>query len=134
MARILLIDDDEGLRFVMAEGLRSAGHEVTEAADGNEGLRLYHAEPPELVITDIVMPDMDGLVLIEKLRVTIPRPHIIAMSGHTKYSEPLYLPTARLLGAQRTLGKPFKLETLLAAVTAELADPLPATVLPRPPA
>lgn len=123
MNSILVVEDDDGLRSVMIEGLRSAGHEVAEASNGREGLRHFRAHPTDVVITDMMMPGMEGLELIYALRSATPRPRIIAMSGSTKFSQSLCLSSARKLGAQRVLLKPFKLETLLAAITAELAAP-----------
>ena len=123
MNSILVVEDDDALRSVMIEGLRSAGHEVAAAANGREGLRHFRAHPTDVVITDMKMPGMEGLELIYALRSTTPRPRIIAMSGCTKFSQSLCLSSARKLGAQRVLLKPFSLETLLAAITAELAAP-----------
>ena len=106
MASILLIDDDEDLRIMTAELLRSAGHTVDTADDGKPGIALYKTRLHDLVITDIVMPNMDGLKLIEELRQTVPSPRVIAVSGGSKLSVPLYLPIAKQLGVQRILAKP----------------------------
>ena len=106
MASILLIDDDEDLRIMTAELLRSAGHTVDTADDGKPGIALYKTRLHDLVITDIVMPNMDGLKLIDELRQTEPRPRVIAMSGGHRFSRPIYLPTAKRLGAERILAKP----------------------------
>src|SRR5271157_6557663 len=95
IASILLIDDDDDLRTLFAGVLRSAGYTVDTASDGKTGLALYSTGLHELVITDIVMPDMDGLELLEALRQNQPRPRVIAMSGGSKLSVPLYLSTAR---------------------------------------
>ncbi len=120
---ILVVEDDNDLRSVMTAGLRSAGHEVAEVVNGREGLRHFRAHPTDIVITDIMMPGMEGLELIYALRSATPHPLIIAMSGSTKFSQSLCLASARKLGAQRILLKPFNLDTLLAAITAELAAP-----------
>ena len=128
MASILLIDDDDTLRTLTAEVLRQAGHTVHEAPDGKTGLRLYHAGPSDLIITDIVMPDLDGLELIRSLQHAQPRPRIIAISGNAQFSAPVYLPIARKFGAQRTLAKPVRPEVLLQAVAEVLAEPAPPTV------
>jgi len=128
MASILLIDDDENLRTITAEILRSAGHTTDTAGDGRAGLALYKAKLHDLVITDIVMPDMDGLELIDKLRQTEPRPRVIAMSGGHRFSKPVYLPTAKRLGAERTLAKPARPDVLLQIVADVLAEPPPATL------
>ena len=107
------------------------GHTVIEARNGEEGLKLFQDAGPDLLITDLVMPDMEGLELIAGLRHVAPRPRIIAISGDSKFSEPVYLPTARQLGAQRVLAKPIRPDVLLEAVASVLAEPAPPTV-PRP--
>jgi DNA-binding response OmpR family regulator len=125
MASILLIDDDEGLCVLMADVLRQAGHAVDVAASGEAGIALYRAKPCDLVITDIAMPGMEGFELIELLRHSKPRPRIIAMSGGSNLSQPVYLPIAKRLGAQLTLAKPVPPDVLLQAVAGVLAMPVP---------
>lgn len=115
MANILVIDDDESLREIIAAALGAAGHTVGLAKDGNEGLQALRRSPPDLVISDIVMSEMDGLEMVRRLRSLFPNLPVIAMSGHSSYSD-LYLKMAKLLGARRVLTKPFKVEQLLAAV------------------
>ena len=127
MATILLIEDDSAVRDVTAQILRHASHVVDEASDGRAGLTRYGAAKHDLIITDIVMPDMDGIELITKLRNTTPRPRIIAISGGSRFSQLVYLPTAKQLGAQRTLAKPIHPEALLRAVAEVLAGPVPVT-------
>ncbi len=128
MASILLIDDDENLRIMTAALLLSAGHTVDTADDGKTGLTLYKTKLHDLVITDIVMDEMDGLKLIDELRQTEPRPRVIAMSGGHKFSQPVYLPTAKWLGADRILAKPIMPDVLLKTVADVLAEPAPAAV------
>lgn len=128
MACILLIDDDEAVRDVTAEILRQAGHTVDTAPDGNAGLTLHRAEQHDLIITDMMMPDMDGLELIMALRHTEPRPRIIAISGGYQFSESLFLPVAQRLGVQRAMAKPIRADELLQAVVEVLAKPAPPTV------
>jgi CheY-like chemotaxis protein len=132
MASILLIDDDEALCMILAEVLRSAGYTVDIAGDAKTGLALYYAGLHDLVITDIVMPDMDGLELIDGLRKAQKRPRIIAMSGDSKLSVPLYLSSARQIGAQRVLAKPIDSDVFLQTVTAVLAEAAPAQFIRRP--
>ena len=120
MAKILLIDDDEALRNVLVEILVQAEHIVDDAPDGKSGLALYQAGRYDLIITDIAMPDMDGLELITDLMNLTPKPRIIAMSGDSQFSESIYLPTARHLGVQCTLSKPVRAEKLLQAVAKAL--------------
>jgi CheY-like chemotaxis protein len=128
MASILLIDDDEKLRNMTAALLLSAGHTVDTADDGKAGLALYKTRLHDLVITDIVMDEMDGLKLIDELRQTEPRPRVIAISGGHKFSQPVYLPTAKRLGAERILAKPIMPDVLLQTVADVLAEPAPASV------
>ncbi len=128
MASILLIDDDHSALEVTAEVLRLAGHTVSTAADGKTGLALHDAGQPDLIITDINMPEMDGIELIMALRHTAPRPRVIAISGGYRFSESLFLPVAQRLGVQRALTKPFRADTLLQAVAEVLATPAPPTV------
>lgn len=123
MASILLIDDDPALRAVTAEILSGAGYTVDEAPDGKSALKLYEAGRHDLVITDIAMPDMDGLELIMSLSHSVPQPRLIAISGDSQLSESLYLPTARQLGVQAALGKPIRPEVLLQTVAKVLSAP-----------
>jgi two-component system chemotaxis response regulator CheY len=128
MASILLIDDDENLRIMIVELLRSAGHTVDTADDGKTGLALYKATLHDLVVTDIVMAEMDGLKLIDELRQMEPRPRVIAISGGHKFSQPVYLPAAKRLGAERILAKPIMPDVFLQTVADVLAKPAPASV------
>ncbi len=112
MARILLIDDDTLVRASLAAALRHLGHAVTEAADGAEGLRAFRDQPAELVLTDIVMPEQDGLDVIRYLRSAAPATRIIAMSGATVHTPVLYLRMAAQFGADATLAKPIELGVL----------------------
>ena len=128
MASILLIDDDNDLRMIIAETLRRAGYTVDDTPSGKTGLTLYRAGRHDLIITDISMPEMDGLELVMALRQVVPEPRIIAISGDSQFSEALFLPAAEQIGAQRTLAKPFALDVLLQTVSEVLAGPAPAPV------
>jgi CheY-like chemotaxis protein len=125
MASILLIDDDEALRNVTAEILIQAGYTVDDAPDGKSGLALYRPGYHDVIITDIAMPDMDGLELITELSHANPRPRIIAISGDSQFSESVYLPTARQLGVMSTISKPIRAEVLLRTLERVLAVPDP---------
>jgi len=116
MALILLIDDDSKIREVLQQILEHAGHEVMEASDGKEGLSLYRKRPPDLVVTDIVMPKKDGLETITDLRIEFPGSKIIAISGGGRLDPKLYLELAEGFGADHLLTKPFGHEELLEAV------------------
>ncbi len=115
MARVLIVEDDEAFRTVLKQMLLTAGHVVMEAASGREAIRALRLEPPDLVLTDLVMPDQDGLEVIMMLRKEIPEIPVIAMSGGLANS-PLYLDLAKKLGARRLLFKPFAPEQLFAAL------------------
>ena len=123
MPRILLVEDDDQLRPMLKLLLTTAGYEVWEARDGRGVGDLYEHHHPNLVITDLVMPDKDGLEVIMDLRRRDPKVRIIAMSGGGQGSAECYLKIARKLGAQRTLSKPFGnnefLEAVLLVVEAE---------------
>jgi CheY-like chemotaxis protein len=116
MARILIIDDDEQIRTLTTAVLARAGFEIETAADGEEALRLYRAEPADVVLCDLYMPGKDGIETIRDLRVQFPDAKIIAMSGGGATSGGSALRFARNLGAHDVLPKPFSPEDLLLAV------------------
>jgi DNA-binding response OmpR family regulator len=120
MAKILVIDDDEQLRVVLHRLLTSAGHVVTTACDGVDGLKCFRADPADLVITDIVMPDQEGLETIMSLRREQRGLGIIAISGARANSVDC-LKIAGLLGAGCTLAKPFTLQQLKDAIAKVLS-------------
>lgn len=116
MARILIVDDEELVRLTIRQFLERAGHEVTEAGNGNEGLRQVEAVRPDLVISDIIMPDREGIETIHKIRQDHPGIKIIAISGGGRIGTTDFLEIAAKVGADRTLAKPFTRDTLLQAV------------------
>ncbi|HVU33152.1 MAG TPA: response regulator [Opitutaceae bacterium] len=122
MARILVIEDDDLLRTVLANALAAAGHDVMEATNGQEGLDRFRAAPTDLVLTDIVMPVQEGVETILQLRRNHPTLPIIAMSGGVANSK-LYLTIAGRMGASRVIAKPFTPQYLLSVVNEVLADP-----------
>jgi CheY-like chemotaxis protein len=121
MARILVIDDEEQIRQVLCRALALRGHEVVEASDGKEALRLQRTAPVKLVITDILMPEKDGIEVIRALRDEAPGLRIIAMSGGGRFRQTEALHIAKPLGAFATLRKPFELDAMLAVVDQALA-------------
>ena len=123
MATILLVDDDEGVRTLLHKALVAAGHEVEDAWNGDIALAAYRRQSRDLVITDLVMPEKDGLETIMALRRLNPAVKIIAMSGggRTLGLGQLYLETASTFGANRILAKPFTSTALLTAVSEVLA-------------
>ena len=116
MARILLIDDDHDVRTLLVYELEAAGHDVRVARDGMQGLVMQRAAPAELVITDIFMPEKDGIETIQELRREFPGVQIIAMTGRESLTDFDAFEVARELGAVKTFKKPFKLDDLVAAV------------------
>ena len=118
MARILVIDDDADMRSLLDEMLRDGGHEVALAGDGREGVAKYRANRADLVITDLFMPNQEGLETIVELRHDFPNVLIIAMSGKTFARAMLTIATR--LGAVEVLMKPFQPAELLDAVTRAL--------------
>lgn len=121
MPRILLIDDDEMLRTVLAKGLTHAGHTVIQAADGQRGVELARVTEIDLVITDLVMPVQEGVETIMMLRRERPQLPVIAISGGVSNS-PLYLEIAARIGARRILAKPFLPQELLQIINQVLAE------------
>jgi DNA-binding NtrC family response regulator len=120
MAAILLVDDDEILLVTLEQLLTERGHSVVTASDGKKAAKLLRAKPFELVITDIVMPDRDGIETIITLHREFPEIGIIAMSGGVSRS-PTYLALAARLGAYCTLSKPFTPQQLQHAINETLA-------------
>jgi DNA-binding response OmpR family regulator len=96
--------------------LERAEYEVLVAPDGKTALKLHHANPADLIITDIVMPEKEGLEIIMEFRRHFPAVKVIAISGGGKIEANEYLKTAKALGAQKTFSKPFGLSELLEAV------------------
>ena len=115
MSRILLIDDDEMLRGVLAKALTHAGHSVLQAADGQQGVEITRAAPLDLVITDLVMPVKEGVETILVLKRERPKLPVIAISGGLSNSD-LYLDIAARMGAKRILAKPFTPAELLQVI------------------
>jgi CheY-like chemotaxis protein len=119
MARILIVDDDPSTRTALREMLKVGGHQVSEAADGTHVIRLLKAETPDLLITDILMPDKEGLETIQDVRAAYPALPIVAMTGGGlaagSYADYL-LSCAEDFGATRTLRKPVDMAELLQLV------------------
>jgi len=108
--RILVIDDDAAIRELLRFVLEEEGYQVIEAANGAEGLQWYQADPTDLVITDLHMPGMDGLELLEALRRVVPTPALMAISGDQEALTPAKSFTPH------TFAKPLPLEQVLEAV------------------
>ena len=121
MKRILLVDDDPLVRGTLHAMLARAGYEVEDADNGETALDAYARQPHDLVITDLVMPDVEGLETIREMRRRFGDVRIIAMSGGGVGSASHYLQAAKRLGALSVLSKPFSNDDLLAAIEQALA-------------
>jgi len=121
--QILVIEDDFAVRELILQTLSKAGYQVIAAGDGVEGLNLFREKNPALVITDIVMPQKEGLQTIIELKQEAPGVKVIAMSGGGRYCNADYLKLAKKFGARRTVSKPFMRDELLASVKEVLAEP-----------
>jgi len=119
MATVLVIDDEEPIRALLRIALEGAGHEVLEASNGGLGLALYRARAADLIITDLVMPEVDRLEMMLELTRNFLNVKVIVISPGREGEAPLHV--AKLLGARQTFQKPIDMETLLSAVRYALA-------------
>ena len=122
MARILIIDDESQIRSMLRLMLERVGYEIAEAPDGIEGIRQYRENTADLIITDLIMPNKDGIGMIIDLKKEFPKVKIIAMSGGGVNRPEGYLDGAKKLGATRTLTKPIDRDQMLKAVKETLSD------------
>jgi two-component system, chemotaxis family, chemotaxis protein CheY len=120
--KLLVVDDDPEIRSTLKKLLELSGHQVELAASGREALQRLSEGGIELMITDIVMPDMDGLENLKTARSELPDLPIIAMSGGGSLKTENYLRLAQAFGARKVLQKPFDTQDLLKAVS-ELLEP-----------
>lgn len=117
MARILLVDDDSDIREILRDHLESAGHSVVEAQNGKLGMVMLDQGPCDLVITDVYMPDGDGLEFISKIQARAGELPVIAISGGGTHDFGLHmLSVSSVLGARAVLAKPFNSDVLLQTV------------------
>jgi DNA-binding response OmpR family regulator len=121
MKKVLIIDDDAMVRASIVHILEDGGYEVLTAADGIRGMAAFRSEQPDLVITDIVMPDQEGIQTITEMRRERPDAKIIAISGGGLLGNTDFLRFARVLGAMDAMPKPFDANELLIIVNACLA-------------
>ena len=122
MARILIIDDEPQIRSMLTLMLEREGYEVVEASDGVAGIKIYRQNPVDLIITDLIMPNKDGIGMIIDLKKEFPDVKIIAMSGGGLNKPDGYLKGAKKLGATCTLTKPIDREEMLQAVKETLRN------------
>jgi YesN/AraC family two-component response regulator len=123
MALILIIDDESQIRSMLKLMLERDGYEVVEAPDGIEGIRIYRQNPADLIITDLIMPNKDGIGMIIDLKKEFPDVKIIAMSGGGLNKPEGYLKGAKKLGAACTLTKPIDRNEMLGAIKDVLKSP-----------
>ena len=116
MPAILIVDDDSMVRKMLVKVFQNENYNTLEASDGNSALRLFRDENIDVVITDIVMPDMEGIETIRELRKINPDVKIIAFSGGGSLSPEGYLKIAASMGARYTFKKPFDINELKEAV------------------
>ena len=128
MARVLMVDDDEVERVYAAEVLRWGGHEPVFAPDGDTALRIFDQGGVDVVVTDLAMPNLDGLKLIRRIRQADPDARIVAISGAT----PEQLADASRLGAEATFSKPWDPRELVDAINRLAARPARATGIQLP--
>lgn len=115
--RVLIIDDEDNLRHILRRMLEQEKHEVVEAPNGRAGLTIFRRQPFDAVITDIIMPEKEGVETIMEMRALKKDVRIVAMSGGGRGMNLDFLKMAKQLGADATLPKPFRKEELLACLT-----------------
>lgn len=116
MARILVVDDDPSLRATLERILERAGHDVLQAEDGIEGLRVYQAERPDLTVVDMLMPNMDGIEMITRLQRLDENARVICISGGGPTENYGPLVVMEVLGVRAVLTKPFTSEEVVSTV------------------
>jgi CheY-like chemotaxis protein len=119
MARILITDDEAPMRALMNAALSARGHTVVEAKNARDALTVHTEAPADLIVTDLVMKDMDGIELLRRVDQGTQRVPVIAVSGnpHSK----IWLNMAKMVGAECVLAKPFSCEEFVQAVELALA-------------
>jgi CheY-like chemotaxis protein len=122
MAKILVLDDEPSILLMIKKMLEKEGHEVEVALNGSEGMALFEKEKPDLLITDIIMPEKEGLETIFELRRLHPDLKIIAISGGGRIGPDGYLPGAKLLGANAVFSKPLVPKEFINKITELLGE------------
>ncbi len=122
MAKILVFDDEPSILLMLKKLLEKSGHEVEVALNGKEGMTLFEKNKPDLLITDIIMPEKEGLETIYELRRSHPELKIIAISGGGRIGPDGYLPGARLMGANAVFTKPLIPKEFLQVVSDLLGE------------
>ncbi|PTY08346.1 response regulator [Opitutaceae bacterium EW11] len=123
MARLLVVDDDLSLRNMLTQALSRHGHAVTQASNGREAWMQLQVGTFDLVLMDLIMPDVEGLETIRRMRSAGTRTKVLAMSGGGRSGTENILKMAHMLGASETIEKPFTAQELMAVVDRMLATP-----------
>ena len=116
MTTILIVDDDDNVRYALSKLLRKAGYHVLEAQNGKEASKLLRKAMPDVLVTDIVMPEQDGMGLLNTARELNPSIPVLVMSGGGNIVGLDYLSLAQTMGANATLCKPFDNDEVLSVV------------------
>lgn len=116
MAKILIIDDEDPIRKMLRKVLEKNGYEVMDACNGSQGIKLFKEHGPDIVITDLIMPEKEGLETIRELKKLNSDVRIIAISGGGITDPKIYLNLAAKLGAVCTFAKPVDNEILLSTI------------------
>jgi len=114
--RILIVDDEHQVRDLLRIEMSLAGHDAEVAANGREALEVLRARPVDIILTDIVMPELEGLETITQAKKDHPDLRVIAMSGSDQKLSEFYLKCADSFGADQVIQKPFEIESLLALI------------------
>ena len=118
--KVLIADDDPILRCTLKDALRAAQMAVVEASNGKEALEAFDKDKPDAVVLDIVMPDLDGLETLQRMRAASPSLNIIVVSGGGRTRNFDVLELARHLGATATIAKPFRMKHLVECIRASI--------------
>lgn len=121
--KVLIIDDDAALLRLMSMAFQAAGFQTVAADNGRSGIRMAGAHRPDLVVTDIVMPDIEGIGAIRAIKQGARPPKVIAISGAGRARGADYLSWARHLGADEVLAKPFRMSELMKISKSVIAKP-----------
>lgn len=111
--KVLVVDDNRDLRDILKLSLEAEGYAVSDAANAAVALSLARQSKPDILLTDLFMPDSDGFEAIDAFRKEFPGTKIVVMSGESRLAKGDYLSTAKLIGADATLRKPFETDELL---------------------
>ena len=121
MAHILVIEDEDSVRLVIRQILTRDGHTVVEAKNGKDGIDVFFEQAPDMIVTDIIMPEQEGIEVILEIKRTSPPTKILAISGGGHWHDRDFcLRAAQQLGADGTLKKPFTRNELLAEINSLL--------------